>query len=198
MKRYRLLKPLPYCDAGVIWMPENDDPQWYNFNGGQYWMHIYSNYMGNNPEFFEEILPESKDVFTWDGSDEGFLNYLIKQKEDAVKRHDFETASEWRIIERLYRSNLKIKLVEKPKGAFISLNEIVETYLKSEQSKHPSKPDTKEERIKGCGICGGELVMIRGKYPGYDNREVCPTCNTERLEQIQEISSPHYGETCKS
>lgn len=50
-----------------------------------------------------------------------------------------------------------------------------------------------DENIKGCGICGGKLSLIRGKYPGHDKREVCPTCTTERLEQINEISSKDYG-----
>lgn len=49
------------------------------------------------------------------------------------------------------------------------------------------------ERTKGCNICGGELILIRGRYPHSDKREVCPTCNTERLEQINEISGNNYG-----
>lgn len=49
-----------------------------------------------------------------------------------------------------------------------------------------------------CGMCGGEKVFIRGKYPGDDKREVCPTCTTERLDQINEISSRFYGQTVKS
>ena len=48
-----------------------------------------------------------------------------------------------------------------------------------------------------CNICGGELVFIRGKVPHSDYRQVCPTCNTERLEQINEISSKFYGVACK-
>lgn len=49
-------------------------------------------------------------------------------------------------------------------------------------------------KLDGCGICGGELVLIRGRYPGSDKRKVCPTCLMERLEQIQDISSPNYGQ----
>lgn len=45
-----------------------------------------------------------------------------------------------------------------------------------------------------CGVCGSSLVEIRGKYPNWDKRKVCPTCATERLEQINEISSPNYGQ----
>lgn len=67
------------------------------------------------------------------------------------------------------------------------------------QSKSaPPKPQvlfTTESEIKGCNVCGGELAYIRGRYPKEDKRKVCPTCTYERLEQINEISSKHYGET---
>ena len=49
-----------------------------------------------------------------------------------------------------------------------------------------------------CCICGGDTVLIRGKYPSTPKRNVCAQCNTERLEQIQEISSPDYGRTCQN
>lgn len=48
-----------------------------------------------------------------------------------------------------------------------------------------------------CNVCGGEMVLIRGKYPGNDKRYTCPTCTCERLEQINEISSKNYGHTAK-
>ena len=41
----------------------------------------------------------------------------------------------------------------------------------------------------GCGICGGKLVWIRGKYPKDDRREICPTCAYERLETIHEMTN---------
>ena len=45
-----------------------------------------------------------------------------------------------------------------------------------------------------CGICGGQKVLIRGRYPSEEKRSVCPTCDHERLEQINEISSRNYGQ----
>jgi hypothetical protein len=45
-----------------------------------------------------------------------------------------------------------------------------------------------------CGICGGQQVYVRGRYPGSDKREVCPTCLAERLDQIRDVSSEHYGQ----
>ena len=48
--------------------------------------------------------------------------------------------------------------------------------------------------FSGCGVCGSVLVMIRGKYPGDDKREVCPTCLKERMEQINDMSSSTYGQ----
>lgn len=42
--------------------------------------------------------------------------------------------------------------------------------------------------LAGCGICGGLLVEIRGRYPHTAKREVCPTCLAERMDQIRELS----------
>lgn len=47
---------------------------------------------------------------------------------------------------------------------------------------------------EGCTVCGSKLVYIRGRYPHTEEREVCPTCAVERLEQIREIVSPDYGQ----
>jgi len=50
-----------------------------------------------------------------------------------------------------------------------------------------------EQKIPSCAICGGGRVSIRGRFPRDPQREVCPTCVTERLEQIHEIASMEYG-----
>jgi len=47
--------------------------------------------------------------------------------------------------------------------------------------------------LLGCPICGGQLVEIRGRYPGDPVRRVCPTCLQERMDQINEISARNYG-----
>ncbi len=57
------------------------------------------------------------------------------------------------------------------------------------------EPKPKNPPKKSCGICGGEMVLIRGRYPKQDNRFSCPTCDRERLEQIQRISDKDYGKT---
>ena len=44
-----------------------------------------------------------------------------------------------------------------------------------------------------CGICGGETVEIRGRFPQEERRRTCPTCTQERLDQVREISDRHYG-----
>jgi len=36
----------------------------------------------------------------------------------------------------------------------------------------------------GCEVCGGSLVMIRGKHPKEPDRKVCPTCAVEIIESI--------------
>ncbi len=43
-----------------------------------------------------------------------------------------------------------------------------------------------------CNTCAGEAVVIRGKYPGFEKRVICPTCAYERLESIHEMSSDTY------
>lgn len=44
-----------------------------------------------------------------------------------------------------------------------------------------------------CGICGGQMVMIRGRHPQQPKREVCPTCLAERIDMIREMSDRNYG-----
>ena len=44
---------------------------------------------------------------------------------------------------------------------------------------------------EGCGVCGGKTALIRGRYPGRDNRRVCPTCLADRVETIREMLTPN-------
>ena len=44
-----------------------------------------------------------------------------------------------------------------------------------------------------CDICGGRMVYIRGRHPGMDNREVCPTCMAETLDDIKSRLRDDYG-----
>lgn len=48
--------------------------------------------------------------------------------------------------------------------------------------------------MTGCKVCGSKLVMIRGKIPHQPDREICPTCAQERLEDLLERQSPDYGQ----
>jgi len=62
-----------------------------------------------------------------------------------------------------------------------------------------SKPVIDEGAFKNsCNVCGDNLVYIRGKFPNTDKRLTCPTCTTERLDQISEISHKDYGKTYQS
>lgn len=38
--------------------------------------------------------------------------------------------------------------------------------------------------LEGCNVCGGAMVMIRGKHPQDNRRKVCPTCVVEKLEDL--------------
>jgi hypothetical protein len=51
-------------------------------------------------------------------------------------------------------------------------------------------PDELKQRTS-CGVCGGGMVGIRGRYPGDPQRVVCPTCQADRLDQISSTHS--YG-----
>ena len=41
-----------------------------------------------------------------------------------------------------------------------------------------------KEDSKTCGVCGGKLTTIRGRYPHTPKRKTCPTCSMEILESI--------------
>ena len=59
--RYELLKELPYTNAGEIYTQENDNPQYYNYNGGNYRNRIHADYVENNKIWFKK-LPERIEV----------------------------------------------------------------------------------------------------------------------------------------
>jgi len=44
-----------------------------------------------------------------------------------------------------------------------------------------------------CASCGGRMGYIRGRYPGMDNRIVCPTCMAETLDDINGRLRDDYG-----
>jgi len=48
----------------------------------------------------------------------------------------------------------------------------------------------------GCEVCGGKLVVIRGRHPGENKRKICPTCAFEILESI--MDSCNNRQTCSS
>ena len=45
-----------------------------------------------------------------------------------------------------------------------------------------------------CAVCAGQLVIIRGRTPQEEMREVCPTCLADRMDQIRQLTDPHYGQ----
>lgn len=53
--------------------------------------------------------------------------------------------------------------------------------------------EEREESAKGCSVCGGAMVFIRGKYPKSPKRQICPTCACERLDRINDIIQQNYG-----
>lgn len=68
-KKYRLLKDLPYSKAGDIYTNENNDPEYYNRNGGMFRNRLHADYVENNPYWFEPVEDEKYGVqfFTSNG-----------------------------------------------------------------------------------------------------------------------------------
>lgn len=45
---------------------------------------------------------------------------------------------------------------------------------------------------RGCDVCGGKRVTIRGRHPGCEDRVVCPTCLADRIEVAIHILNPPH------
>ena len=65
-------------------------------------------------------------------------------------------------------------------------------------NKQPGIVPIGSKDLLGCGVCGGKTAKIRGRHPGDNAREVCPTCLAERMDMINEMSSAHYGMACEA
>ena len=48
------------------------------------------------------------------------------------------------------------------------------------------------DKLQGCPCCGGKLCKIRGKYPEEPEREICPICIVEKLEDL--VSQLNVGQ----
>ena len=48
-----------------------------------------------------------------------------------------------------------------------------------------------------CDMCGGIKVIVRGKYPKDPDREICPTCAIEKLEDLQQDTMARKSEFSK-
>ena len=55
------------------------------------------------------------------------------------------------------------------------------------------KTITDNEQVTGCDMCGGKLATIRGRHPGDVDREVCPTCLAETLDNIKARLADNYN-----
>lgn len=71
----------------------------------------------------------------------------------------------------------------------LPIKSFIRQLLKSEKEKFKKviegwlKYELKEFN-GSCGVCGGKLVEIRGKYPREPERKVCPTCLMEIRENV--------------
>lgn len=81
----------------------------------------------------------------------------------------------------------------KSEGAVDVLLRLEDELLKYRRGKGKIPKNEWKEEVPICSICGGKQSYTRGRYPGEDNRLVCPTCCIERLEQIRDIADKDYG-----
>lgn len=52
---------------------------------------------------------------------------------------------------------------------------------------------TANKSTERCGVCGNDMVEVRGRYPSDPKRKACPDCMAFRLDQIRDISDAEYG-----
>ena len=130
----------------------------------------------------EQVLNES-DTIDIDWSSKPVTEKYYKQSEvDTIRKESFDAG-------RNHNGTPKYGFVV---WEYPTLQDYLNSLSKETKPKEEDKPVIIEDNDR-CGICGGEMVYIRGRYPNTDKRKVCPTCTTERLEQISDLCSPEYG-----
>lgn len=128
-----------------------------------------------------------------------WLDYDVAMDLQRVRREAVEAARE---LAHIFSDTNKVKPDEfKPSikrlySAIVALEKIevartekglpLETSIIEKRLPEPRK-------LEGCPVCGSKLVMIRGKVPKTPDREICPTCAQEKLEDLIQRQSPDYG-----
>lgn len=193
-KKYKLLKEWPDAKVGDV----------YQWNGQGYSnqnrtaMVISKNYVEKYSEWFEEILEKvvitgflkwgANDIILY-GNSPLYIHFeKIKKAIESVlncpeSELDDGKILETKIVESLNKMESGYQIVKPHDNSLTSQIEIQSEKIYTEKDNAASR----------CGLCGGEQVLIRGKFPNDDKRYVCPTCGQERLDEINNISSPHYG-----
>ncbi len=183
-KKYRLLKDIFDANTGTIFTQLGCEyEQHYEYETIQKgkFKRTHKHFVEGNDLWFQEIKEDKKEVEDLVYDSQGHDGYY-------------------------YRLKLRTPLIGK--DAFRVVREAIEKILNSDTP--PSTPNSKDldkkevpifsvidsEAMKDkCSTCGDNTVLIRGKYPNTPKRAICPTCTTEKLEHLQEISSPDYGKT---
>ncbi len=205
-KSYKLLKDLPNIKAGKVVKLSNRGVNYCCQDNNGHTASLSRKLVESNPEWFELVT----EYITLQECVDSYLNKrgLIKSSEPFMVHSDWfiKTADGYTITvpkEVPKELVMKIKITPNPSSELVQDKKIsdyeIQTYGVN-LFANEKLPTTKEQEVKKepCCICGGKTVLIRGKYPNTPERNICPTCTTERLEQIQEISSPDYGKTSKA
>lgn len=189
MKKYKLLKDLPYAEAGEIFQQgydENDKDNVYLFQGalGVKYIKIWLDYIDDFNEWFEEVkeLELPKEFFYVLINKIASVNYLTYS-------FDEETRQEYRNI------------VEKHKSVdnYFETEEEAEKYLEYLKAKAIIKQDTKgfkpdwsdDEQPKHYGYCHAESKRL---WRDVEHTEKGSTIYFKSVKDIEESLDSHPEE----
>lgn len=150
-------------------------------------LYIMPKFPNGTADTFDEILGGGNTIHSVRRKSDNTV-WMLDQKfsNNTARQYSEHIISRFELVD----GDMRVWLKDNPEG-YYNLDEI------DPLPSQPSSPSPAKE-FDGCNVCGSELVLIRGKYPGLDKRKTCPTCTTERLEQIHEMSDKDYGRTSQS
>lgn len=133
---------------------------------------------------------KSEDWDVVDGIVNGFISVMGKPNKDGYYQ-EYIHEDEFNNLKKAIKSHLQSEIDKARSEVYKNVGSWYKVPIRTETIKlevpagiDKDMPEGGFVDMKGCGTCGGELVYIRGRHPGADNRRVCPTCAIEILESI--------------
>lgn len=184
LEQFKKSKSIPNKEYEILSFKQNTgiSDLWTEFNCG--WCRNNNGKPITNPYEFDEII-----------SNKLYKIHSVKRLRDGEiftigdKVSFIFSGREYKfIIKEIEEHNLSISVIGSGNDGYpFNIDLIV---VKKVEDKKPILTEN-----NNCIICGSLMVVIRGRYPKDSPRVVCPTCTTERLEQIQEWSNPDFGKS---